>query len=315
MSPSNARNSRTVYVPSAVSSFFEICDRNPDGSSVNNAMRIGSRGGGFVIKRGSLTRASKIRSLKKDSVLINQKLAPEARTTLFVIKLMRKAFDIPPVLVTHNIEPPIGSGFGTSGSGALGAAIALKDLFGLRLTLAQVSAFAHKAEVESLTGLGTVISLSSGSGAIGLVTEPGSFSLGKVDSIMVDPADYLLVCAAFGPIEKSSVLRDENARKRVNTQGRRALRSVLSDPTPANLLMQSRSFAEKTGIATRQLLRLCDKAIELGSLGATQNMIGSAIHCLVRKDKARKFEKSFQEYLPTNSIFVTELIQSGPMLL
>lgn len=315
MSSALASNSRTVYVPSAVSSFFEICDRNPDGSGIKDALKIGSRGGGFVIKRGSLTRASKVKSLRNDSVLINQKNSPEARTTLSVIKLMREAFDLPPVLISHAIEPPIGSGFGTSGSGALGAAIALKDLFGLNLTLAQVSAFSHKAEVESMTGLGTVISLASGSGAIGLVTEPGSFSFGKVDAVMVDPADYLLVCASFGPIEKSSVLRDESARTGVNMHGRTTLRAVLSDPTPANLLKQSRSFAEKTGIATKNLLQLCDKAIELGALGATQNMIGNAIHCLVRKGIGEKFEKSFQKYLPSNSIFVTELIQSGPALL
>ena len=308
-------NSRTVYVPSAVSSFFEICDRNPDGSGIEDALRIGSRGGGFVIKRGSLTKASKIRSLNEDSVLINQKGAPEARTTLSVIKSMREAFGLPPVRVSHKIEPPIGSGFGTSGSGALGAAIALKDLFGLKLSLAQVSAFAHKAEVESMTGLGTVISLASGSGAIGLVTEPGSFSFGMVDAVMVDSADYLLVCACFGPIEKSSVLRDENARKSVNMHGRRTLEAVLGDPTPANLLEQSRLFAEKTGIATQKLLRLCNKAVEIGALGATQNMIGNAIHCLVRKEKAEKFTRSFQKYVTVNSIFVTELIQSGPTLL
>ena len=81
---------------------------------------------------------------------------------------MRDKFGFGSVKISHKIEPPIGYGFGTSGSGALGTAIALSDLFGLNLSLTQVSAFAHIAEVESVTGLGTVISLASGVGAMGL---------------------------------------------------------------------------------------------------------------------------------------------------
>jgi pantoate kinase len=225
---------------------------------------------------------------------------------------MRDVFDFPPVRISHVIEPPIGSGFGTSGSGALGAAIALMDLFKLKMTLAEVSAFAHRAEVENLTGLGTVISLASGSGAVGLVTEPGSYSFGVVDSLIVDPSDYLLVCGWFGPIEKSSILRNETARKKVNAHGSKTLAAVLENPTPTNLMRQSRLFAERSKIGAQALLKLCDKAIEIGALGATQNMIGNAIHCLVRKDETRLFTKAFRKYIPANSIFMTELIHGGP---
>jgi pantoate kinase len=307
-----ANRSRSVYVPCAVSSFFEICDRAQDGSLIKDTLKIGSRGGGFVIKRGTVTTASRS---ENDLVLINKRKAPEARTTLRVISLMREKFALPPVRVSHIIEPPIGAGFGTSGSGGLGAALSLMDLFGLNLTLAQVSAFAHIAEVESLTGLGTVISLASGSGAVGLVTEPGSYSIGQVDSIIIDPKDYVLICACFGPIEKSSVLRNEERRRMVNQYGKDTLGKIINDPTPATLLKESRIFATRSGISSDDMLSLSDIAIKLGAIGATQNMIGNAIHCLVRKHDSQKFMKSFRKHVPRDSIFATELLQSAPKFL
>lgn len=304
-----AKSSRSVYVPSAVSSFFEICDRTHQGEPVKDLLAVGSRGGGFVIKRGTITRASKS---KTDSITINSEVAPKARTTRRVVELMRGKFRFGPVKISHLIEPPIGYGFGTSGSGALGTAIALSDLFGLNLSLASVSAFAHTAEVESVTGLGTVLSLASGAGAFGLVTEPGSYSVGRVDSIMADPTEFKLVCACFGPIEKSSILQDATKREKVNEFGRLTLDAILNDPTPSSLLSRSRLFAERTGIASKALLSLSDKAVKIGAMGATQNMIGNAIHCLVKSNQSRKFVASLHKEMPTGSVFVSDLVHSGP---
>ncbi|MGI0085088.1 MAG: hypothetical protein ACREBQ_08405, partial [Nitrososphaerales archaeon] len=301
-----------VFTPAAVSSFFEICDREPDGSKIMDAIRVGARGGGFVIARGNTTRAETGGSIKADSVMINGKLTPHARTTLKVVELMRRKHGFARVKINHKIEPPVGSGFGTSGAGAVGAVIALSDLFDLRLTLSQASAYAHRAEVESITGLGTVISIISGSGAIGLVTEPGSYSIGRVDALLADHNDYSLVCAWFGPIEKSTVLLNEELRSKVNEYGRQTLEAVLDERTPEAMLRHSRRFAELTGIATPELLKLADKAKKLGALGATQNMIGNAIHCLVPKKGRKKFLDSFREFVPKKNFFETDLCHRGP---
>jgi pantoate kinase len=306
------RHSRTVYVPSGVSSFFEICDREPDGSKIKDNLRAGSRGGGFIIKKGNLTTASTSSTMKSDSVTINGKKAPEARTTLKVIELMRRDHGFAAVRLSHKIDPPIGQGFGTSGSGAIATAIALGDLFHLNLSLSKVSAYAHSAEIESVTGLGTVISLISGAWAIGLVTEPGSFSIGRVDGLVHDYRDYTLICAFFGPIEKSRVLSQESKRDLVNRFGRQTLEAVLQEPTPESLLRHSRLFAERTGLASAELLKLADKAVEFGAIGSTQNMIGNAVHCLVLKKKSPKFLAAFSKLVPRRSIFESELSHSGP---
>jgi pantoate kinase len=306
--------SKWVYVPCAVSSFFEICDRKPSGSKIIEEIRIGSRGGGFVIARGNTTRVS-LSNNTEDIVRINRRLAPEARTSLKVLRLMRKDHDLPKVQITHEIEPPIGSGFGTSGSGAIGTTIAISDLFDLHLTLSQASDYAHRAEVQSVTGLGTVISLISGSGAMGLVTEPGSFSVGRVDSLLDDYSKYTLVCACFGPIEKSTVLHKDEMRQKVNEFGSATLKEVLKERTPNSLLYRSRIFAEKTGIASSKILELADQAVKFGAIGATQNMIGNAVHCLVLKKDKVKFLSSFRKQVPKESIFVSELASSGPRVL
>ncbi|MDA4112141.1 MAG: hypothetical protein OK439_06345 [Thaumarchaeota archaeon] len=302
------KTSKICYVPSAVSSFFEICDRNPDGTKIRDPLQIGARGGGFKLQKGNITQAVSENTITRNEVEINGKLSPVARTSLRVIELVREKYDFPPVKILHKISPPIGSGFGTSGAGALGTAIALGDLFNLHFTLSEAAGFAHIAEIQSVTGLGTVLSLASGGGAIGLVTEPGSYSVGRTDAILSDYDKFVLVCASFGPIEKSTILSKESARRKVNEFGRKTLENILKDPTPESLLRYSREFSEKAGLASRNLLKLSDKAVELGAIGATPNMIGNAIHCLVLKTRYENFSKGFSKLVPKKFIFESELV-------
>ena len=52
------------------------------------------------------------------------------------------------VTVEHQIEVPIGTGFGTSAGGALTAGLALKEAIGLPLTYNQIGKIAHIAEIR-----------------------------------------------------------------------------------------------------------------------------------------------------------------------
>jgi pantoate kinase len=309
------KQSRSVRVPSGVSSFFEICDTDPDGNSIDDPLKLGARGGGFIIAKGTSTIACLSDDIVTDEVYIGGKLESGALTSLAVIRLIRHKFEVPAVRVIHTVVPPIGQGFGTSGAGALSTSIALGDLFDLEFSLSQAAAFAHIAEIQSLTGLGTVISLASGTGAVGLVTEPGSFSIGRTDAILVDPEEYTLICAAFGPIEKSSVLSDKRLRRSVNEFGHATLTRILENPTVTVLLAESRLFSEKTGLASPELLKLSDKAVDAGAVGAAPNMIGNAIHCLVEKSTREQFMKKFSEFVPKEFLFESDLTQSGPRII
>ena len=97
-----------------------------------------------------------------------------AKTTKQVIEtLLNKTNKKYAVTVEHQIEVPIGMGFGTSAGGALTAGLALKEAIELPLTYNQIGQVAHIAEIQCQTGLGTVSSLNFGGGLI-LVTEPGA---------------------------------------------------------------------------------------------------------------------------------------------
>ena len=189
---------------------------------------------------------------------------------------------------------------------SLACSIAVGDLFDLKFTLSRAAEFAHKSELNSVTGLGTVISLASGTGAIGLVTEPGSYSVGRTDAILSHLDNFMLVCAAFGPIKKSSVLSNERSRAAINRFGRSTLEKILDDPTPERLLSQSRIFSEKTGLASRDFLNLSDEAVKSGAIGATPNMIGNAIDCLVEKKRYDTFMRVFLWVGAEESLFASE---------
>jgi pantoate kinase len=278
-------------------------------------LRIGARGGGFVIERGTRTQAFADAKLTSDSVLINGYNVPNAKTTRKVLEVMRRDYDFPPVTLMHHIQPPIGMGFGTSGSGAIGAALALSDLFDLNLTLSQVSDIAHLAEVESLTGLGTVISLASGVGPAGLVVEPGSLTNGRVDSLTFDYSDLFLVCACFSPVEKSSLILNPQRAEQINAAGREALDSIRSEKTVEALLKYSRQFSQKTGLASPELVELCERAVQLGAIGASQNMVGNAVHCLVDKRNRQYFSTEFAKFLgSTGYLFESNLAVGCPVL-
>jgi pantoate kinase len=308
------KQSRRVSVPSGVSSFFEICDRTSEGKRIKDPLRVGARGGGFIIEKGTSTVVRSSAQLKRDEIRLNDKLSPEALTSQTVVNLVRRDFKIPFVSISHTILPPIGQGFGTSGAGALATAIAINDLFDLKFSLSKAAEYAHVAEINNLTGLGTVISLASGTGAIGLVTEPGTYSVGRTDAILTDADEFTLVCAVFGPVRKSPILSNERSRLMINRFGKSTLRKILEEPTPTRLLSESRVFSEQTGLASSELLRLSEKAVKSGAIGSTPNMIGDAIHSLVEKKQRNRFIAEFSRFISKEFLFESDIVQIGPRI-
>ena len=309
-----SRSSKSIFVPSAVSSFFEVCDENQEGRKIVDPLRVGARGGGFRISRGVVTKVTLGRTTE-DEVWINGYPTPSARTSLEAVKLARSVYGFKEsVRVEHGVEVPIGCGFGSSAAGALGTILAIQDA--LSISDSSLAAdLAHVAEVRNLTGLGTVIAAASTSGCIGLVTEPGAPSVGKVKMFDCNPSEYVFVAVVFGAVDKSTVLASERRKRVVNIWGRKVLEAVLDDPTPSTLLRQSLIFAEKTGLATRDLLDLAHYICRAGAEGATQNMIGRAVHALVRVEKAAQLIRDLRRLLPYAKIISSTLYAGPPRVL
>jgi pantoate kinase len=308
-----SRNSK-AFSPAGISSFFEMCDRAADGKPITNLEQVGARGGGFGIEKGVLTEVSVTRAEKNSvKVSINGKFLSEAETTKTVVQmLLRKADETYEVLVKHNVEIPIGAGFGSSAAGALTTALALSKALGLNLTYNQLGRIAHVAEVKCKTGLGTVGPLMLG-GCV-LTIEPGAPGIAIIDRIPIS-TDYVIVAGVFGPTPTKEVLSSPEKRLAVNEWGRKTLEKILSEPSLENFLACCREFAEKTGFMTervRALMRLADKA---GAIGAAQNMVGEAVHALATLENAEKVAQAFKQVLPREKILVAQVDIQGARLI
>ena len=303
-----------AFAPAAISSFFEICDTTSDGKPIADLERVGARGGGFGLQNGVLTEVS-VSNAKRNSVkvFINSKPAPEAETSRTVIQmLLEKAGATYEVIVKHEIEVPIGAGFGTSAGGALTAGLALKEALRLPLTYNQIGKVAHIAEIRCQTGLGTVSSLTVSGGCV-LVIEPGAPGICVIDRIPLWPG-YAVVTAFFGSRQKKTVLSSPEKKREVNRWGKKTMQAILDEPTLENFLVSCWEFAEKTGLATERIRKLVKLAEKAGAVGAAQNMIGEAVHAIVLEENAFEVAEAFKQVSPKGEVLVSKIDFQGARL-
>ena len=305
--------SAKAFSPSGISSFFEICDTTPEGKPILDQERVGARGGGFGIRKGTTTEVTVSESeISEARVFINGQETLQAETTRTVVQtLLEKVGGTYKVLVKHIVQVPIGAGFGTSAAGALNTTLALSKALDLNLTYDQLGKIAHVAEVKCKTGLGTVGPLMLG-GCV-LTTEPGAPGIARIDRIPIS-SDYAIVAGVYGPTPTKEVLSSPEKRRQVNKWGRKTLETILSCPSLENFMACCLDFAEKTGFMTERLRKLATLAEESGAIGAAQNMVGEAVHALATLENADDVVQAFKQVLPEEKIFVAKIDLQGARL-
>jgi pantoate kinase len=301
-----------AFSPAGISSFFEICD-TLNGKSITNLEYVGARGGGFGLQKGVTTEVA-VEKAKTSSItiIINGRHTDEAETTKTVIEaFLSKMHDAYAVTVNHDVEVPIGAGFGTSAGGALTTALALKEALNLPLTYNQIGKIAHVADAQCKTGLGTVGPLMHG-GCI-LTLEPGAPGISVIDRLPLGP-DYSIVVGVLGSVSTRQVLASTEKRLKVNRYGRKTLEAILDEPSIENFLAHCLDFAEKTDFMTpklRQLVKLAEKA---GAIGSAQNMVGEAVHSLVATKSADEVAEAFKQVLQSEQVIVSKVDFQGAKL-
>ena len=302
-----------AFAPAGISSFFEICDRSANGQPIPDLEHVGARGGGLALQKGVLTSVS-VSEAETSSirVYINGKPAPEAETTRTALQMLLSkvecAYD---VVVKHEVDVPIGAGFGTSAGGSLTAGLALSKALKLPFTFNQIGKVAHIAEVKCKTGLGTVGPLMIG-GCV-LTVEPGAPGISVIDRIPLS-SKYVVVAGVFGPTPTKQVLSSAGKRRDVNRYGKKTLEAILAEPTLENFMVCCWDFAEKAGFTTarvRHLVRLAERA---DAIGAAQNMIGEAVHAVTCEENAGKIAEAFKQLLPNEKILVAKIDLKGARL-
>ena len=300
----------TAFSPAGISSFFEICDRTPDGKLIADTERVGARGGGFSPDKGVTTEVIVTEDEENHvQVVINGENCSKAATTKSVVEMLTsKVSENFAINVIHQVDVPVGAGFGSSAAGALGTALALSKALGLNLTYNQLGRIAHVAEVKCKTGLGTVGPLLFG--GCGLTLEPGAPGIACLDRIPVS-SDHRLVVGTFRPYPTKELLSSQKYRENINEWGRKTLKRILADPSLENFMGACKDFAVGTGFVTDRVQKLMTLAKKAGAVGAAQNMLGEAVHALVTVDTMDDVYDAFRTVLPEEKIITAKIDSQG----
>ncbi len=297
----------SAFAPGHLTGFFQICDEAED------PLLKGSRGAGFSVDMGVHTKV-RVESSKNDviSVVMNGRATGEAVVSENVIRRMLDMAEEPQrVEVIHEIETPIGSGFGSSGGGAITIALAMNDAMNLDLSYMEASRVAHLAEIECKTGLGTVFAATQG--GFGVLYRPGAPGIGE--SIKYDKSDELAAfCVHFGPISTREALSDPDLRRKINDLGGNFVDEIKESLGPRRFMELSKEFTDYVGITTPRLKAVLDAADEAG-VPCSMAMFGEALFSLVEKDEAGRIAEFYREAVPDRSFRALSIDERGARML
>lgn len=303
-----------AFAPGAISSFFEIHDTE-DGKPIPDLGRMGARGGGFGLQKGVSTKVT-VKQAEHGTVkvYINSVPADDAKTTRKMVELLLGGFkEKYEVTVEHQLEVPIGTGFGTSAGGALTTGLAITQALDLPLTYNQIGRAAHVAEIQCQTGLGTVSSLTFTGGCV-LVVEPGAPGICQLDRIPITP-NYMVVAGYTQSNMPKTALTDPQRKQAINRYGKETLQKILEKPSLENFLAQCWEFSVNAGFATPKVRQLVQLAKDAGAVGAAQNMIGEAVHAIVLEENAGGVAEAFKHVLPSEKVIISKIDFEGARLI
>jgi pantoate kinase len=298
-----------AFCPGHITGFFEICDQFRD------PLKRGSRGAGLSINRGVTTEVLMEESTHLTTeVLINGKIddAPVTRSIVGWMVGSKKGVALRRIQVKHETQVPVGCGLGSSGAGAWGTALALNQLLESKLTFDKVGQVAHRAEVKSRTGLGTV--LGQQRGGIEIRTKSGAPGIGHVDQIPFSP-DLRVICSSLGPISTKSMLSDPKVRSKINRFGAGLVQKIINEASPKELMRLSRIFSEKTQLLSQNLKKGLELLDEKGHNDSSMALFGETLFTLVWADEVEDTLRIFREWNRLGETFAAEIDTMGARVL
>ncbi len=294
-----------AYFPSALSSIFSPKLRSATMNSSVNLDRIGARGGGFSLVKGSETL---VRIYPDESDRIEVTVNDNIRNfppSIEAAEEMRRRYKINGrIEIRHRINVPIGSGFGTSASSAAGVILAISSLLGQGITLSEVIRVTHEIELRCRTGLNSEVGLMTG--GLVLVLREGAPPRSIIDNIPL-PSNIKLVAVVSGPIETPDSLSELSKIEEVERIGDKYLSKILRQPTIENFLRYAREFSYESGFVTETVQEIFKVFEKLPMIGYAQNMLGDAVHALVYDKNLDLVVRSLTESFPDMEIVVSDI--------
>ncbi len=99
-----------------------------------------------------------------------------------------------------------------------------------------------------------------------------------------------------GQVLEYELLSSGELRKRANRQGAVALKSVPRQPTLDTLVRAGERFSSALGLRTNAIGQLIGAALANGAIGASQNMVGHAVHAIVEDEMSEPLVKAFSSH-------------------
>lgn len=246
-----------AFAPGHVTGFFTV-------ERADDPMESGSRGAGIALSDGVTVtvRPAEERAVYLDDVSV-ELAAVEA-----VLDALRATVE-----VRAETPLPVGAGFGVSGATALATALATNDALDRGLSVDELTALAHGAEVKAGTGLGDVVAQARGGVPIRL--EPGAPRYNQLDGVPTPPrtVEY----HSLGDLETADVIGD--GTDRITTAGRRALSEIVDEPTLERLTQAARKFSREAELLTPDVREVIADVNEAGG-DAMMGMLGETVLAL-----------------------------------
>jgi pantoate kinase len=264
------------FSPCQITGFFRIHDTPAD------PLNIGSTGAGINLEQGVTTSVTVWRATRtRLAIDFNGKqLANPVVSKAVVQEYLERSTKTMHVRVSHRGILPMGCGYGTSGAGALSLSLALNQALGSPLSKIEAAQIAHKAEVRYKTGLGTVTSAFYG--GLAIRTRPGAPGIARVEKITPHKS-LRVVSAAFGPILTTTILSNNDLKKRINLCARGLVSLQVKSLETNTFIRLSRKFAECVDIFSPRLREAITR-MQRRQIMASMMMIGESLFTIVRKD-------------------------------
>jgi pantoate kinase len=298
-------NMASAFVPGHVTGFFSIHD------DASDPLHCGSLGAGFSVESGILTTVSILESTdSRVCVKYNGKKISGIVSKEVVNSMLADEGGKYGVNVTHQSPLPVGAGFGASGAGALGTAIALQKILSGSEEPTWAARYAHIAEVRHHTGLGDIIAQTVG--GFEIRTKPGAPGIGQTTSITY-PEDIHVLLAGSPGLQTEKILTDSRHRKRINAIGQRLVEKIMSDPTVNTFVSCSEQFSNAIGLATPRVKAALSELKAEGFEWIGMVMLGDSVFCICKQDW-KLARRILRRHWKDEKIIVTSIASQGGSL-
>lgn len=303
----NAVQTAKAFVPGHVTGIFRIFDGYDD------PLRCGSTGAGFSVTIGTVTSVSVVDHPSLEITTDYNKQRIDAKVTKTVVQILTEEYERTlKVHVKHDSSLLSGAGFGASGAGALGTALALSHLLDYDIEYEKAAEFAHIAEIVNHTGLGDVLAQTIG--GVEVRVRAGGPSVGKIESIAYQDSLRAVLAGALG-LKTSEVLTNQSTRERINAIGDKLVTRIINSPSIETFVECSRAFSEEIGLKTPRVEQSLDELEDAGLVNSSMVMLGDSVFCLCDENKSNIAEGILSKYWNASEVAVSKIAPEGGRLL